>query len=63
MSDHILLAAVVVAGLAYEAVLALQTLAGRTRRHEDADNVLRTHVVLTTALALLISGESYYTAR
>lgn len=65
MSDHILLAAATVSGLASEALHPLLAL----RRQPRAGAVtvekvfLAGHVLLSLGLAALVCGESFYTAR
>lgn len=61
MSDHILLAASTVAGLASEAMLPLLSVKGTTSRRGRAYIAL--HVFLATLLAVLVSSESYFTTR
>lgn len=61
MSDHILLAASVLAGLASEATLPLLSVRGSLSR--AGRGWLLFHVSLATSLAFLVSLESYFTTR
>ncbi len=61
MSDHVLLAATVVGGLACEVVVLYLSLSHR--RHRLSPVLLRTLAVGVTVLALLVSAECYYTAK
>ncbi|KAG7674873.1 hypothetical protein NADE_006908 [Nannochloris sp. 'desiccata'] len=61
MSDHVLLAATVIGGLACEMVVLHLSFAHR--RHKISPLLLRGLAVTVTALALLVSAECYYTAK
>lgn len=61
MSDHVLLAATVIGGLACEMVVLHLSFAHR--RHKIPPLLLRGLAVAVTMLALLVSAECYYTAR
>jgi hypothetical protein len=61
MSDHVLLAATVIGGLACEMVVLHLSFAHRRQRISPL--VLRVLAVAVTSLALLVSAECYYTAK
>jgi len=61
MSDHVLLSATIVGGLACEAVLLFLSMAHR--RKPLSPLLLKGCVALTTVLAMLVCGETYFTAR
>jgi len=61
MSDHVLLAATVIGGLACEMVVLHLSFAHR--KHKISPLLLRGLAVAVTMLALLVSAECYYTAK
>lgn len=61
MSDHVLLAATVVGGLACEVVVLYLGLS--YRRHRVSPYLLKGLAVMVTVLASFVSAECYYTAR